>query len=160
MRFLVTGSAGHLGEALVRTLRERQHEVVGIDLLDSAFTTRVGSICDSDFIRRSMRGIDSVIHTATLHKPHIATHSRRVFAETNILGTLSVLEAALANHVSGVVFTSSTSAFGSVLSPADGQPAAWVTEDVKSVPKNIYGRPRWLRRSSVNSSIGPRDCHP
>lgn len=139
MRFLVTGSAGHLGEALVRTLRERQHEVAGLDLLNSAFTTQVGSICDSDFLRNSMRGIDSVIHAATLHKPHVATHSHHAFAETNVLGTLSVLEAALANGVSGVVFTSSTSAFGAALSPSQGQPAAWVTEDVRPVPKNIYG---------------------
>ena len=139
MRFLVTGSAGHLGEALVRTLRQRRHEVAGLDLLDSAFTTRVGSICDSDFVRHSMRGIDSVIHTATLHKPHVATHSQQAFAKTNVLGTLGVLEAALASGVSGVVFTSSTSAFGAALSPSRGQPAAWITEDVESVPKNIYG---------------------
>ena len=139
MRFLVTGSAGHLGEALVRTLRQRQHEVAGLDLLDSAFTTHVGSICDSDFVRHSMRGVDSVIHAATLHKPHVATHSRRAFAETNVLGTLNVLEAAFATGVSGVVFTSSTSAIGAALSPSQGQPAAWVTEDVEPVPKNIYG---------------------
>ncbi len=139
MRVLVTGSAGHLGEALVRTFRQRQHEVAGLDLLHSPFTTHVGSICDSDFVRHSMRGVDSVIHTATLHKPHVATHSRRAFAETNVLGTLNVLEAALASGVSGVVFTSSTSAFGAALSPSEGQPAAWVTEDVDPVPKNIYG---------------------
>ena len=47
MQVLVTGSAGHLGEALVRTLRERQHEVAGLDLLDTPFTTHVGSITDS-----------------------------------------------------------------------------------------------------------------
>jgi UDP-glucose 4-epimerase len=46
MRVLVTGSAGHLGEALVRTLRELDRDVVGIDLLESPFTTHVGSITD------------------------------------------------------------------------------------------------------------------
>jgi nucleoside-diphosphate-sugar epimerase len=38
-----------------------------------------------------------------------------------------------------VVFTSSTSAFGRALSPAAGEPAAWITEDVHPVVRNIYG---------------------
>lgn len=139
MRILVTGSAGHLGEALVRTLRERQHEVAGLDLLESAFTTHVGSITDPDFVRACMVGVDFVMHAATLHKPHVATHSRHAFIETNVSGTLNILEAALASGVTGIVFTSSTSAFGAALSPPPGQPAAWITEEVASVPKNIYG---------------------
>ena len=139
MRVLVTGSAGHLGEGLVRTLRERQHDVVGLDVLESASTTHVGSISDRDFVRSCLLGVDFVIHAATLHKPHIATHSRHAFVETNIAGTLTILEAALESGVSGVVFSSTTSAFGSALTPAEGQPAAWVTEDLASIPRNIYG---------------------
>src|SRR5687767_8008902 len=139
MRVLVTGSAGHLGEGLVRTLRERQHEVVGLDLLESASTTHVGSISDSDFVRSCLLGVDFVIHAATLHKPHIATHSQHAFVETNIAGTLTMLEAALESGVSGVVFSSTTSAFGGALTPAEGQPAAWVDEDLDSIPRNIYG---------------------
>jgi len=139
MRVLVTGSAGHLGEGLVRTLRERQHEVVGLDLLESASTTHVGSISDRDFVRSCLLGVDSVIHAATLHKPHIATHSPHAFVDTNIAGTLTILEAALESGVSGVVFSSTTSAFGAALTPAEGQPAAWVDEDLDSIPRNIYG---------------------
>jgi len=139
MRVLVTGSAGHLGEGLVRTLRERKHEVVGLDLLESASTTHVGSISDRDFVRSCLLGVDSVIHAATLHKPHIATHSRHAFVDTNIAGTLTILEAALESGVSGVVFSSTTSAFGAALTPAEGQPAAWVDEDLDSIPRNIYG---------------------
>ena len=45
-RVLVTGSAGHLGEALVQVLRDSGREVVGLDLLDSPFTTVTGSITD------------------------------------------------------------------------------------------------------------------
>jgi UDP-glucose 4-epimerase len=139
MRVLVTGSAGHLGEALVRTLQASRHEVAGFDLLDSPFTTHIGSVSDPDFVRNSMRGVDVVMHTATLHKPHVATHSRRAFVETNITGTLTILEAALATGVTSVVFTSTSSVFGGALIPAEGQPAAWITEDVQPVPKNIYG---------------------
>jgi UDP-glucose 4-epimerase len=38
-----------------------------------------------------------------------------------------------------VVYTSTTSAFGEALVPAPGTPAAWITESVRPVPKNIYG---------------------
>jgi nucleoside-diphosphate-sugar epimerase len=139
MRMLVTGSAGHLGEGLVRTLRARQYEVVGLDLQQSPFTAHVGSITDQDFVRRCMRGIDVVIHAATLHKPHVATHSRSDFVETNIAGTLAVLEASLDCGVGAVVYSSTTSVFGAALRPGNGQPAAWVDEAVASVPRNIYG---------------------
>src|SRR5262245_52483899 len=139
MRFLVTGSAGHLGEALVRTLRERGNDVVGLDLLQSPFTTHVGSITTPAFVQKCMCGVDLVIHAATLHKPHVATHSRNAFVETNVSGTLNLLEAALENRVAGFVFSSTTSAFGAALNPAQGEPAAWITESVAAIPKNIYG---------------------
>jgi UDP-glucose 4-epimerase len=139
MRVLVTGSAGHLGEGLVRTLRGRKHDVVGLDLLESPFTTHVGSASDRDFVQKCLRGVDLVIHAATLHKPHVVTHSPQAFVETNITGTLAVLEGALRSGVSGVVFSSTTSAFGAALRPDDGQPAAWIDESVDSVPRNIYG---------------------
>jgi len=139
MRVMVTGSAGHLGEGLVRTLRERGHEAVGLDLIQSPFTTDVGSVTDRDIVRKCLLGVDVVIHGATLHKPHVGTHSRQAFVDTNITGTLTVLEAALEAGVSGVVFSSTTSVFGGALVPAGGQPAAWIDEDVVPVPKNIYG---------------------
>ncbi len=86
-----------------------------------------------------MAGVTAVIHTATPHKPHVATHTRQDFVDTNVTGTLNLLEAALAAGVHSFVFTSTTSAFGSQLRPEAGQAAVWVTEDLPSVPKNIYG---------------------
>ncbi len=139
MRILVTGSAGHLGEALVRTLRERGDSVVGLDVLASSFTDEVGSIVDRGCVERVMADIDVVVHTATLHKPHVATHSRQSFVDTNVTGTLHLLEAAAARGVRAFVFTSTTSVFGNALVPPAGEPAAWITEDVRPIPKNIYG---------------------
>jgi UDP-glucose 4-epimerase len=139
MRVLVTGSSGHLGEALVRTLRGLQHEVVGLDILDSPFTTCVGSISDRSCVARCMAGVRTVFHTATLHKPHVATHTSQHFVDTNITGTLNLLEEAAASGVESFVFTSSTSVLGDALIPPTGAPAAWVTEDVTPIPKNIYG---------------------
>jgi UDP-glucose 4-epimerase len=139
MRVLVTGSSGHLGEALVRRLTELWREVVGLDVLPSPFTTSVGSIVDRDVVDRCMIGVEAVIHTATLHKPHVATHCRQAFVDTNITGTLNLLEAAVTAGVKSFVFTSTTSTFGDALVPPAGAPAAWITEDVRPVPKNIYG---------------------
>ena len=45
----------------------------------------------------------------------------------------------MAAGVRTFVFTSTTSAFGRALSPPPGEPAAWITEDVAPVPRNIYG---------------------
>jgi UDP-glucose 4-epimerase len=136
---LVAGSSGHLGEALVHTLQAQQRKVVGVDVRPGAFTHRVGSITDRAFVSGCMKGIEAVLHAATLHKPHIATHSRQDFIDVNITGTLNLLEEAASGNVATFVYTSTTSVFGDALAPPPGEPAAWVTEDVIPVPKNIYG---------------------
>ncbi len=139
MKILVTGSSGHLGEALMRVLRTEGKNVQGIDILPSLFTDQVGSIADKNFVRKNMQGITHVLHTATLHKPHVATHNQQQFIDTNITGTLNLLEASVENRVQSFVFTSTTSTFGDALTPGPDAPAAWITEDVVPIPKNIYG---------------------
>ncbi len=139
MKALITGSSGHFGEAMVRVLRDLGHEAVGLDILPSRFTTLVGSIADRAVVRHAMAGVQAVFHAATLHKPHVGTHERQDFVDTNITGTLNLLEEAVSAGVGSFVFTSTTSVFGDALVPPPGAPAAWVTEDVTSVPKNIYG---------------------
>src|SRR5262245_64149357 len=104
MRVLVTGSSGHLGEALIRTLQDTPHDVVGVDRVASPYTIRVGSIIDREFVRRCVQGADAVIHAATLHKPHVATHARQDFIDTNVTGTLNLLEEAVAADVAAFVF--------------------------------------------------------
>ena len=139
MRILVTGSSGHLGEALVRTFRGFGDEVIGLDIKGSDFTDVVGSVHDRSFVGKCMKDVQLVFHTATLHKPHVVTHSMQDFIDTNVSGTLVLLEAAKTAGVEAFVFTSTTSVFGEALRPLAGTPAAWVTEDVKPIPKNIYG---------------------
>jgi UDP-glucose 4-epimerase len=139
MRILVTGSAGHLGEGLMRVLRAEGADVTGVDILRSPFTDAVGTIADRSFARRALEGADAVVHAATLHKPHVGSHARQDFVDTNITGTLNLLEEAVAAGVGAFVFTSTTSAFGRALQPAPGAPAAWITEDVTAVPRNVYG---------------------
>lgn len=135
----MTGSAGHLGEAMVRVLTAQGREAVGVDLLDSAHTTVVGDVADRDVVRACLSGVSAVLHTATLHKPHVGTHGRQAFVDTNVSGTLALLEESAAAGVESFVFTSTTSAFGRALTPRPGEPAAWITEDVAPIPRNIYG---------------------
>ena len=54
-----TGSAGHLGEALVRTLQQLNRDVTGLDIKPSPFTTYVGSITNRAFVQRCLAGISA-----------------------------------------------------------------------------------------------------
>lgn len=139
MRILVTGSSGHLGEALVTELTAAGHEPVGIDMVAAPTTDQVGSISDASAVRAAMTGVEAVIHAATLHKPHIRSHSRQDFVDTNITGTLTLLEEAVAAGVSRFVYLSTTSVFGRALRPGPNEPAAWVTEALTPQPRNVYG---------------------
>ncbi|MFN3262284.1 MAG: NAD-dependent epimerase/dehydratase family protein [Pikeienuella sp.] len=139
MRVLVTGSSGHLGEALMRILPAFGHEPSGLDMLPGPFTAHVGSVADAALVRRAMAGMEGVIHAATLHKPQVASLRKQDFIDANVAGTLTLLEAAAEAGARRFVFTSTTSAFGDALVPPPGAPAAWIDEDAPAVPKNIYG---------------------
>jgi UDP-glucose 4-epimerase len=67
------------------------------------------------------------------------SHPRLAFVDTNVTGTLVLLEEAVAANVGAFVYTSTTSAFGRALTPGEGAPAAWITEEVVARPRNIYG---------------------
>ncbi len=123
----------------MRTLQARGGAAVGFDIAPSPFTTHLGSVADRDAVRAAMQGTEVVFHAATLHKPHIATHSRQDFIDINMTGTLNLLEEAVAAGVRAFVFTSTTSVFGDALTPRAHEPAAWITEDIAPRPKNIYG---------------------
>ena len=123
----------------MRTLRAQGRAAVGLDITPSPFTQHVGSIADRALVKKAMRGVETVLHTATLHKPHVATHSSQDFIDTNVTGTLVLLEEAVAARAARFVFTSTTSTFGAAMNPEQDEPAAWVTEDIVPVPKNIYG---------------------
>jgi len=120
-------------------LRAEGDDVVGLDVVGSPFTTVVGPVTDRDVVRSGLGGIDGVIHTATLHSPHLRSHDRQAFVDTNVTGTLVLLEEAAAAGVRSFVFTSTTSTFGRALAPSPGAPATWITEDVTPVPRNVYG---------------------
>ena len=123
----------------MRALSDGDVDAVGLDVRPSEWTHVVGSVADARLVREVMSGVDVVVHAATLHKPQVAFLPRQAFVDTNVTGTLALLEAATGAGVGAFVMTSSTTVFGDALIPAPGEPAAWVDETVVSVPKNIYG---------------------
>jgi len=147
MTVLVTGSAGHLGEAVMRYLRAAGRSSLGLDVKPSPFTDQVGSICDKRFVTRCIRSAQAVVHAATLHKPHVATHSWQDFIDANVTGTLVLLEAALDAGIDCFVYVSTTSTFGLTLTPVGSEPAAWITENLIPKPKNVYGVSKLMAES-------------
>jgi nucleoside-diphosphate-sugar epimerase len=136
MRILVTGSSGQLGAEVARQLASSE-TVIGLDVLPGEWTTQVGDVTDASLIADLMRGVDVVIHIASLHAPHVGQRSMQDFIDTNITGTLRLLEAASVAHVCRFVYTSTTSVYGYSLVPA-GREAIWVTEDLTPRPRDIY----------------------
>ena len=134
---LVTGSAGHLGHALMLELRKHGHTPIGLDIKASEHTTLIGSLADREFVTSIFHRykIRYILPTATLHKPHVGSHSKTDFIQTNIQGTLNLLEE---SNPEAFIFTSTTSTFGKALSSAVNG-VAWIDETVVPIPKNIYG---------------------
>ena len=90
---LITGSSGLAGYAIAELL-PKNYAIKGLDIHPGKFTTHTGSLTDWQIVREVCIGVDAILHTASLHAPHIATHSREDFVDTNIKGTHYLLEAA------------------------------------------------------------------
>ena len=116
---------------------------LGIDILPSEYTHLTGTINSLDFLLQVLKDYPSIkyiIHSATLHKPHIESHTTQDFIDTNITGTSNLLMAAnTSGNIQSFVFVSTTSAFGDALASRPGEPANWIDETVRERPKNIYG---------------------
>ena len=94
------------------------------------------------FVRRCMKGATTVLHAATLHKPHVATHSRQDFIDVNITGTLNLLEEAAAAGVTAFVYTSTTACSA----------MRWCRRRASRRP----GSPKTSRRCRKTSMASPR----
>jgi len=135
MRILLTGSSGQLGAAIAEKLSS-DHSILGIDLAPGEHTTHVGSITDRELVFSLCKGVDSIIHTASLHAPHLNSHSKKAFIDVNVQGTLNLLEAAVKHGIHRFVYTSTTSLYGHAMVPHEK--AVWVTEELIPEPRDIY----------------------
>lgn len=135
MRVLVTGVSGQLGSTIAQLLQGR-HEVIGLDPAPSPGRTHEGGVEDRKLVSELMKGVDAVMHVASLHAPHVPKTSKARFVNINVHGTLNLLETAVAAGVQRFIYTSTTSVYGEALSAPNR--AVWIDEEVTPRPRDIY----------------------
>lgn len=125
---LVTGSDGFIGSHLTEALVDAEHEVRAfvyynsfntwgwLDTLPKEKLAKIevfaGDIRDPNGVRRAMQGIDTVYHLAALIAIPFSYHSPDSYVDTNIKGTLNVLQAARDLGTRRVLVTSTSEVYG------------------------------------------------
>ena len=136
-KILVTGSSGQLGREIVKQLKLRQYEVLGIDVVESDTTNQLINIRNNEQVKNITIGMDAIIHTAAIHGKHYELkYPREEFIETNINGTFNLLKACVENGVKKFLYTSTTSIYGK--SMVNSKEAVWVDENLIPAPRDIY----------------------
>jgi NAD dependent epimerase/dehydratase len=131
MKILVTGADGFIGSHLTETLVREGHDVRAFVLYNSLnswgwldecgkdvkgkFEVFAGDIRDSHGVMTAMKGCDRVLHLASLIAIPYSYHSPETYIDTNIKGTLNVVQAARTLGVQHVVSTSTSEVYGSAL---------------------------------------------
>jgi dTDP-glucose 4,6-dehydratase len=129
MRVLVTGADGFIGSHLTEALVRAGHDVKAFALYNSfgtwgwldrcapevrgKFQVFRGDVRDPFGVRESMRGCDAVLHLAALIGIPYSYHSPSSYVETNISGTLNVVQAARDLGLQRVIHTSTSEVYGS-----------------------------------------------
>ncbi|WP_238916558.1 NAD-dependent 4,6-dehydratase LegB [Clostridium sp. YIM B02555] len=127
-KVLVTGADGFIGSHLTEMLLEKGYEVRALtyynsfnswgwlDTLDRKKLDEIdifaGDIRDPNGVREAMKGIDEVFHLAALIAIPFSYHSPDSYVDTNIKGTLNVLQAARDLNTSRVLVTSTSEVYG------------------------------------------------
>ncbi|RZI42073.1 SDR family NAD(P)-dependent oxidoreductase [Herbaspirillum sp. HC18] len=127
-KILVTGADGFIGSHLVETLVRRGYPVRAFVYYNSFnswgwldhspsdvrgnFEVFAGDIRDPHGVRRALEGCDVVMHLAALIAIPYSYHSPDTYVDTNIKGTLNVVQAARELGISKVVHTSTSEVYG------------------------------------------------
>ena len=114
VRVLVTGGSGFLGSHIADELVHRGHAVVVLDLEAPEVVDRelvIADVRDADAVREAMAGCEAVFHCAAVADLDRARDLPRQAIEVNVLGTLSVLEAAAATGTRRFMHASSVYVF-------------------------------------------------
>ncbi len=139
---LVTGGAGFIGSNLARLLLDRGHTVTILDDLSSGYASNLaavpeaafveGDVRDPDAVARAIAGCEVVFHLAASVGNTRSIQHPRLDAEINVLGTLTILEAARHHGLRKLVFSSSAGIFGELKTVP-------ITEDHPVEPDSPYG---------------------
>lgn len=128
MKVLVTGADGFIGSHLVESLLEKGYEVKAftyynsfntwgwLDTLSKEKLEQIeifsGDIRDPNGVYEAMTGVDQVFHLAALIAIPFSYHSPDSYVDTNIKGTLNVLQAAKKLETSRILVTSTSEVYG------------------------------------------------
>jgi UDP-glucose 4-epimerase len=122
IKALVTGGAGFIGSNLAALLNSRGHHVSILDNLTSGYRDNLaalpgarfvqGDVRDAKAVDDAIKGVEVVFHLAASVGNTRAIEHPLTDSEVNVLGTLTVLEAARRHAVRKVVFSSSAGIFG------------------------------------------------
>lgn len=142
-RILITGGAGFIGSALVRSMAESGADVLIVDNLVNGKRQNVEEILsehvrltevdirDEDVVRPLLGGVDVVFHLACLGVRH-SIHSPFENHDVNATGTLQLLTWARSEGVSRFVYVSSSEVYGTAR-------YAPIPEDHPTLPHTVYG---------------------
>ncbi|PHU40822.1 NAD-dependent dehydratase [Pseudobutyrivibrio ruminis] len=127
-KVLVTGSDGFIGSHLVEELVKKGYEVKAfvyynsfnnwgwLDTLPKDIMNHVevfaGDVRDPNGVREAMKGCDAVFHLAALIAIPFSYHSPDAYVDTNIKGTLNILQAARDLGTARVLVTSTSEVYG------------------------------------------------
>lgn len=151
MHILVTGGAGMLGSALIRTLRQHGHAVRSLDLEISPAAesdSLIADIRDAGAVRDACAGMDAVIHTIArvnqLPTPDPVMHA------VNVQGTRNVIEACQSARVPRLIYISSVDVV------FDGSPIADGDESLPYPRRHLdyYGETKTLAEQAVIAANG------
>ena len=142
MKVLVTGGSGFIGSNLTRQLLSEGHSVVVLDNLQSGYRSNIEALPEAVFIQGDVRDAGTVMRAAAGAKCifHLAAsvgNKRSIDmplddAQTNVLGTLNILETARKLTIPKVVFSSSAGVFGELKTLP-------IREDHPAEPDSPYG---------------------
>lgn len=127
-KILVTGSEGFIGSHLVEELVLKGYKVKAFVLYNSFNTwgwldtlskdvmdnveVFTGDVRDPNGVKEAMKGCDAVFHLAALIAIPFSYHSPDTYVDTNIKGTLNVLQAARELNIERVLVTSTSEVYG------------------------------------------------
>ena len=125
---LITGADGFIGSHLVEALVENGYNVRAfvyynsfnsygwLDTISNETKRKIdffsGDIRDPNGVREAMKGIDIVFHLAALIAIPFSYHSPDSYIDTNVKGTLNILQAARDNKVTRILITSTSEVYG------------------------------------------------
>lgn len=156
---LVTGGAGYVGSILVPKLLKKGHKVKVIDTMyftdmglrdvksNPNLEIIVGDIRDGNTVKNSLKGVDAVIHLASISNDPSSDLDPRLTQEVNFDATVNLVKLSKASGVKRFINVSTSSVYGIKEMPN-------VTEDLLLEPLTIYSKTKAEAEPFVKNANG------